>query len=574
MPGFVGHISSQKISLSLEMQNILDLDFREIKISNSLIRYYSNKKFNKEKVFKSDDEFAIGFDGLLLNSSELKSTWKASDNFELIKKIYQKIGPEGINELRGSFTGFIFNVKKSVCYVFTDHLNTKPLFVYKDAHRLVFSSSLKAVANILKQLNIRTNLSEIGAYYLLTFGFMLGNETLIQEIKKIPAATIITYPDSSDNNKIYYSLDNTKYHPKNKKDIIHNLDTLFSDAVEKEYAKDREYGYSHLSTLSGGLDSRSNVYYAWKQGYQNIQTLCFSQSGYLDELIARKIARYLGLDFIFYGLDGGKYLKNIDEVIKSNDGLIFFAGASHSLAALKALDLSKIGMIHTGQIGDLILGSYLLRQEHGPVSDDILKKAAYSLKLINKIPSHVIQNIKGKYENGELFSFYERCINGAYNGNFMAHQFTEISSPFLYLEFFNYSMNIHPKMRFQRKIYIEWIGKKMREMTKFKWEKWKERPTVLNFYLMPLIRRKHLLKNKLIKNNTEAFSSMTPLSYWYRTNPNLQRFFSGTFNKNRDVLKPYSEVSKDAEALFNEGDVFEKTQVLTLLKAVRYLLEF
>ena len=40
---------------------------------------------------------------------------------------------------------------------------------------------------------------------------------------------------------------------------------------------------------------------------------------------------------------------------------------------------------------------------------------------------------------------------------------------------------------------------------------------------------------------------------------------------NREVLERHPQILKDAELLFTKGTLIEKTQVLTLLKAVKYL---
>ncbi len=58
-----------------------------------------------------------------------------------------------------------------------------------------------------------------------------------------------------------------------------------------EFDKDIEYGYKHLVSLSGGLDSRMTTYVANDLGYgDSIVNLTFSKTNYVDEQTAKDIA--------------------------------------------------------------------------------------------------------------------------------------------------------------------------------------------------------------------------------------------------------------------------------------------
>ena len=92
-----------------------------------------------------------------------------------------------------------------------------------------------------------------GALCLLTFGYMLGDNTLVSEIKKLPPGHVLVYEEGRIKLSEYYKLSSTPYIDENESNVIKNLDKLFSDAVELEYEKDLEYNYKHISTLSGGL---------------------------------------------------------------------------------------------------------------------------------------------------------------------------------------------------------------------------------------------------------------------------------------------------------------------------------
>ena len=62
-------------------------------------------------------------------------------------------------------------------------------------------------------------------------------------------------------------------------------------------------------------------------------------------LLQKKISSDHHFDFIFYSLDNGDFLLNcIDDIVFSNDGLVFYSGCAHLYACLKKLSLSEYGL--------------------------------------------------------------------------------------------------------------------------------------------------------------------------------------------------------------------------------------
>lgn len=107
--------------------------------------------------------------------------------------------------------------------------------------------------------------------------------------------------------KTYYELDNTPNYNQTEDEIIDNINELFRNAVKLEFEKDKEYRYKHIVALSGGLDSRMTTWVAHDMGYTDQLNYTFSQSDYLDETIAKEIARDLEHEWIFKFLDNGVF---------------------------------------------------------------------------------------------------------------------------------------------------------------------------------------------------------------------------------------------------------------------------
>jgi asparagine synthase (glutamine-hydrolysing) len=543
----------------------------DIKYKNAIFGRHSVKKFENDKMFGTCDHTLIANDGVILNLKDLLNRNQANNIGDLFLKLYNENGWNFVKNLRGNFAGFLYNSEQNNLIIFTDHIASKPLYYFfdKGTNTLIFSSELKIIVKGMNELGFASHLDTKGAYCLLTCGYMLKDLTLVEEIKKLPAGHVIEYKDGEISFNEYYKLSSKPCIVDKEEDIIKELDNRFKEAIKLEYEKDKEYGYKHIATLSGGLDSRTNVAYAKKLGYSDIDCFTFSQSNYLDEMIAKKIASENHFEFLFCSLDNGNYLlKNIDNIVSSNDGLIVYGGASHAYNTLKKMSFQEYGLIHTGQIGDLVLGSYLQKKEQTLVNDRTPNKTYYSTTLVDRLEK--IMNINySDYENEELFAFYEKCVNGVSNGYRMYEQFTEFSSPFLYIDFLDYAMRIHPEYRFKQSIYIKWINKYVPEFSNYKWEKYGLPPKYPLFALV-LYRNVKFVIKKLTRLN-KKHSSMNPMDYWWDTNVVLKEEIANIFKENINVLEKHHELFTDCIYLFNKGTLMEKMQVITLLKAMKML---
>ncbi len=571
MPGFIGIIKNnnhQFKKYDIKISALKKLSEEKIYFKKAWIKSFFIPKFIDDKIFKDDDDIFICVDGAILNAKDLRNRYVVSNNFKLIEKMYKKNGPSFVNELRGSFSGVIYNKKRDTWHIFTDHLSLKPIFYFWDnlGKCLIFGSEFKVIIDMMHLLDYQPKLCEVGSYFLLTFGYMLGNYTLADEIKRLQPGSILTFNSGTINIIQYYKLTSNPYNLDSPEKAISRLDERFKIAIKQEYEKDLEYKYKHIATLSGGLDSRMNITYAKKLKYKDLLCITFSQSDYLDEKIAKKIASDFNYEFLFHSLDNGNYLMDIKKPLLANSGLILYSGAAHSLSMLSLIDWTDFGLLHTGQIGDLVLGSYLLSTLHSKLSSDMIEKTAYSSKLINRIPFSVLENFVNKYETGEMFAFYERCINGVFNGDLMAQCFSETSSPFLYIDFLDYAMKINPKYRFEEQIYLRWIIKYAPEIIKYPWAKTNAKITTTPLEMFSK-RVYRFIKKKVFGPN--PINSMNPFEYWYNNNSNLRNFISNYFENHIDLLIDNSSLKKDVIPLFKKGSFLEKTQVLTLLAAMK-----
>lgn len=223
------------------------------------------------------------------------------------------------------------------------------------------------------------------------------------------------------------------------------------------------------------MDARTNIIIAKDLGFENISTITFGQSDSKDILYAKEIAIKEGLNSYQRFLDTPSYL--IDNIIENyilpNDGLMMFQTSAHTSSTVKSFNLKDFQVLHTGQIGDLLFGSFT--KEHydfkknrssigytGFVSNDAL---------LNKIES--LPNILDKYqERGlELYTYEQRVINATLVGDRSLNGIIDNISPFFDLELINFCLSLPNKYKASQMIYFDWLKKYHRRALSYPWDK-------------------------------------------------------------------------------------------------------
>lgn len=570
MPGFCGKIG--EVNFSKQFNEIINenliVDFTAS--SEYYIERRTVNKFLNDKVFEENDSYLVLIEGVILNSLELKNKYASKSFYKTIIEMYKLNGAEFFNEFRGSFSGVFFDKSNDLKIIFTDQIGDKQIFYSEINNELTFGSEINYIIENFTKSNISYTLNTTSAYNLLTFGFLIEDGTLVNEIHKLIAGHYILLKNGKIEIKCYYKLDNTPDENQSESEIIDSIDKLFRNAVKKSFDKDKEYGYKHLVGLSSGLDSRMTTWVANDLGYSdNIVNFTFSQSNYLDETIPKKISEHLKHEWIFKSLDNGLFLKNLEDTVKISSGGALYYGMAHSKSCFDLLNMENFGIIHTGQLGDVVISTFYSSTDTNKQFS--LNQGAYSKLLKHKIQD---QKLKLEYKNEEIFKFYSRGFNGANQGLLIAQEYTETFSPFYDLDFMEYCLKIPLKFRFKHNIYIKWILKKYPEAAKFIWGKINNTITD-NAFLLTLRKLKKQLIFKPVKSilkrlgkrRTGTFSRfhMNPLDYWYANNPDIKNFMDDYFENHIDQFDFNNKLKTDLMIMYKKGKCVEKTQALTLL---------
>ena len=324
----------------------------------------------------------------------------------------------------------------------------------------------------------------------------------------------------------------------------------------------------HLTALSGGLDSRMTSVVAHELGYTNQLNITFSQSGYLDQSIAQQIASDLGHEWLFKSLDTGRYLTDIDETTEYTGGNVMYYGIAHGQSLLDLLDVSKYDLIHTGDIGDVIVGA--LAKKHTSWST---KEGAFDTRLLGKVKFDI------DYPNGEIGRFCNRYPNGiVLSSHIKSKESFESYAPFLDKDFLDFCLHLPLEYRAHHYIYKKWIIAKHPLAAKYVWEKTKTKITEHTVNILgrnlPVSQVPKGIYNKLkrivglVGDPTGSKWGMNPHAYYIEHNEWIKSYLDNYFNSTIDLIIE-SELKTDVMSLYQTGSAIEKIMALSLLSAVK-----
>jgi len=535
-------------------------------------------KFADDKCFGDRGNYFVCLDGVTLNSRELVRSSAATDIGAAVAGMAAK-DPSGFPaDLRGGFGGFVWDLTEKKGLLFTNHFGSRYLYYSYDASTgtTFFSSSLADMAEMLRSTGKATRLDETAGYYMLSFGYMTDERTLIEGVRKLePGCCLEIAADRVPMMKRFFVYDNENLLSESFDEIVDGFYERMSIAVRQGFEKDLEYGYRHLSLLSGGLDSRMILFFARKLGFSDILTLTFGQSGCADEKIAAAISRDLGCEHLFRHLDGGNFLAtSIDDCVEANDGMIIYAGSAHALSSYQMIDWRRYGLLHNGNLADASQGDYVETDAHVAPSAE---EWAYSKRFLPRV-EETIDEVLRRYPNQEAFAIATRGANAILNGSVSAQGITETDEPFLHPDLAAWAARIPPNYKKGEHIFLAMINKYFPEAAAYPWQRWRLNPTLANMERLktPAFRFIHRGR-KAIGYVVDGIlgrpsrHDMNPFNYWYTNNPDLRAEFARRRTLMGDALSGHGDLAKDCVRLFDEGSELEKAQAITLSASVEKL---
>lgn len=214
-----------------------------------------SEKFNKKDIKLS--KISITFNGEIYNFKEIKSIlsklgykFNTSSDTEVILASYLEWGYDCVNKFNGMWAFCIYDSEKEVLFCSRDRFGQKPFYYILDNERFIFSSEMKNLLSFLDEKII----SQEGLKQFFNLRFSVGDETILEGIKKLSPAHNLVYDLKEKKIKSHY-----KFYTIKKKILVDKglffykkrLNNLLKKSIKRRMVSDVPVA----SFLSGGIDS-------------------------------------------------------------------------------------------------------------------------------------------------------------------------------------------------------------------------------------------------------------------------------------------------------------------------------
>jgi len=522
------------------------------------------KKNLNDRFFKTDNDITVCFDGINFSNTQTASFFIQE---------YKKRGTSFLKSLKGNYSGFILDEKEELLHIFNDHLSTRNIYYfYQKKIGFIFSSKLSFISKILKSYNIPYSVDQDAVYMMALYGFILEDKTYIKGVKKLSYSTILSY---SIKENTFTSSNWLEYSSKSKKvslrEAEENIDKLLLNSVKNNWNKD--VGGKHLSLLSGGMDAKTNILLAKEIGFSNINTITFGQKDSKDIKYAKQIAEEEKFNHYERYLENPLYLIDdiLENYIKPNDGMIMFHLSAHTSSTIRNRDLSGFSNLHTGQIGDVLFGSFSKGNYDFHKNKRSIGYTGFveNENFLDKIES--LPEILNKYQKlgVELYIYEQRQINATIYGDRSLNDVIDNLSPFYDLDLIQYCLSLPLEVKRNQQIYFTWLARYHDTILNYKWDKINMKPnTAWKVRYGKLFKKYYNGGKKYFKLKYE---SMNPYQIWLNDYPSVLRTFDRILEA--ELEKPYltKELKADLKSIYN-NNIFEyrnKFAVITSLLAIK-----
>lgn len=526
-----------------------------------------SQRFSEDKCTYVENHKAVIIDGVILNKRELLEMNHVTNLCDWIKMRMGEDEPVCC-PLRGPFTGCVVDMYNGASYAFGNQTGDAAVFYYIDKDCFVVSSDFNMIYDWCRANFRRLSFNSAAAKHMMTFGYLVDGMTFIMEIRKTFPGNCVHVLENGDVAEApYHRFDNSTVLNISIDEAVELLDEGFRKAVTRCFDKDIEYGYrNHLVDMSGGLDCRMVSVVAKDLGYGGITNMHYSKKDSTEEKYAYSMACSLNNEFISKPLDDLTFFYDIDEIISKNYGLAHYAGITGANRLLSSISFDKFGLEHTGQLGDVVIGTYSNQAKHMPPNPLSISVSDIFETCID-LPDWI--------DNHDLFAMYYRGFQGILTTHFTRRNYTEAVSPFIDVDFLELCFSMPLDIRYNHVLYWKWIDTKYPiaastpSTTKRPSEN--NKLTVRKSLIRIIGKRKRQVVAILNRLGLYSFindkNSMNPFDYWFSTNIELQTFMNAYFKNHIDAISNNLEIKQMLEKLFKAERATDKLLAITVLGA-------
>ncbi|MFQ5858729.1 MAG: asparagine synthase (glutamine-hydrolyzing) [Anaerolineae bacterium] len=221
---------------------------------------------------------------------------------EVVLHAYRVWGPRCVDRFHGMFAFGMWNPAGQRLILARDRLGKKPLFYYHDNNCFAFASELKA---LLAVPGVGRRINPLAIHDYLTFGYVPGEQTILQDVWKVPPGHLLIWEDCKIRKEKYWDPEASFVGIRNfavtEKVWYEETRHRLAECVKARLVSDVPMG----AFLSGGIDSSAIVGFMAAYMGHGVKTFSigFRESSFNELQYARVVARHFHTDHHEYIVD-------------------------------------------------------------------------------------------------------------------------------------------------------------------------------------------------------------------------------------------------------------------------------
>ncbi|MGA3091050.1 MAG: asparagine synthase (glutamine-hydrolyzing) [Terriglobales bacterium] len=252
-----------------------------------------------QPVFNEDRSAWIVFNGEIYNFPELRPElekrghrFTTRTDTEVIIHLYEEMGAECVQKLRGMFAIAIYDRSKRKLVLARDRLGKKPLYYALLDDKLYFASEIKSI------LAVAPSLAAVNAQGLLEYlyyGYVPDPITAFTGIQKLSPGHLLEFEKGKIQVRQYWDLPQYSTHvPRSEDECLEELEHRLLEATRIRLISDVPLG----AFLSGGTDSSTVVALMARASSAAVKTFSigFTKDDFNEAQYARMVAERFGTD--------------------------------------------------------------------------------------------------------------------------------------------------------------------------------------------------------------------------------------------------------------------------------------
>lgn len=317
----------------------------------------------RQPVSNEDGTVSVVFNGEIYNYRELRQqllsrghTLATASDTEVIVHLYEEMGADCVQALRGMFAFALYDKTKQRLLVARDRLGIKPLYYREEKGTLLFGSELKA---LLAHPDVAASLNLQGLSYYLSMRYVPAPYTMFEGISSLPPGHLMICDASGISLRRYWQLYLSADAECDKSENVleEKLESLLLESVGCHLESDVPFG----AFLSGGIDSSLIVALMTELMSIPVKTFSVGFGGsaekYSELPYARIVARHLKTDHYEVMITPSDVMDLSEKVIWHLDQPIGDKAAVPNYMVAR-LASSQVKMVLTGEGGDELFAGY------------------------------------------------------------------------------------------------------------------------------------------------------------------------------------------------------------------------